>query len=99
MARNDKKKKPEVLPGSTGRAPRSGGGSTPPPAPPDLRVQLPYFAARIAALIVVLVVLLCFDLNPVFAVLSALVITGVLTYPIGRMQRRAAERAAGRLRS
>ncbi|WP_322780840.1 hypothetical protein [Frankia sp. Cas4] len=64
--------------------------------PPNLRVQLPYFAARIAVLVMVLVVLLILGVNPVLALLSGLVIAGVLTYPLGRMQRRAAERAAGR---
>ncbi len=70
--------------------------SPPDPTPPNLRVQLPYFAARIAVLVMVLVVLLILGVNPVLALLSGLVIAGVLTYPLGRMQRRAAERATGR---
>ncbi|WP_322748807.1 MULTISPECIES: hypothetical protein [unclassified Frankia] len=70
--------------------------TAPDPTPPNLRVQLPYFAARIAVLVMVLVVLLILGVNPVLALLSGLVIAGVLTYPLGRMQRRAAERAAGR---
>ncbi|WP_086055211.1 MULTISPECIES: hypothetical protein [Protofrankia] len=61
-----------------------------------LRVQLPYFAARIAALLVMLTILLILSVNPLLAILAGLVIVGVLTYPLGRLQRRAAQQAAGR---
>ncbi len=65
-------------------------------APASLRVQLPYFAARIAALLVMLTILLILSVNPVLAILAGLVIVGALTYPLGRSQRRAAQRAAAR---
>ncbi|KLL12759.1 hypothetical protein FrCorBMG51_02570 [Protofrankia coriariae] len=61
-----------------------------------MRVQLPYFAARIAALLVMLTILLILSVNPLLAILAGLVIVGVLTYPLGRLQRRAAQQAAGR---
>ncbi|SBW28701.1 hypothetical protein [Protofrankia symbiont of Coriaria ruscifolia] len=81
---------PGTRPGQSARRPG------PDLAPPDLRVQLPYFAARIAALLVVLAILLILSVNPILALLAGLVIVGVLTYPLGRLQRKAAQRAAGR---
>jgi len=84
---------------SGGRPGGRGGSSQPgrkaePAAAPDLRVQLPYFAARIAVFAVAVVVLVIVGLAPVLAVLLGLTVAGVLTYPLGRMQKRAARRAA-----
>ncbi len=66
-----------------------------PAAPPDLKVQLPYFAARIAVFAIALAVFIGLHFNPIYAALFGLVVAGVLTYPLGRMQKRAARRAAG----
>ncbi|MCK9894276.1 DUF4229 domain-containing protein [Frankia sp. AgB32] len=95
-----------------GRGPgRSGGAGRPTknaasrrparPARPaqadvDLRVQLPYFLARLAALVVITVVLALVGVNLLLAVLIGFVVAGLLTWPLGRMQRRAAQRAASR---
>jgi hypothetical protein len=58
-------------------------------------VQLPYFAARIAVFAVAVAVFAAvLDLVLIYAVLFGLVTAGVLTYPLGRMQKRAARRAA-----
>ncbi len=94
--RVSQRRMPTSLGGSGTRVGRSAGRPTPEPVPPDLRVQLPYFAARIAALLVVLAILLILSVNPILALLVGLVIVGVLTYPLGRLQRKAAQRAAGR---
>jgi Flp pilus assembly protein TadB len=79
------------------------GGPKPPadrPKPPadavDLRVQLPYFAARLAAFVALAVVLIVVGISPLFAILLGLAAAGLLTWPLGRMQRRAAQRAARR---
>jgi Flp pilus assembly protein TadB len=60
----------------------------------DLRVQLPYFLARLAALVVITVVLALVGVNLVLALLLGFAVAGLLTWPLGRMQRRAARRAA-----
>jgi hypothetical protein len=80
---------------------KSGGakpGERPatPPDAVDLRAQLPYFAARFAVFVVIAVVLIVLGVAPLFAVVFGLASAGVLTWPLGRMQRRAARRAARR---
>lgn len=62
----------------------------------DLRVQLPYFAARLGVFAVLTVVLLVVGVAPLLAVLVGLAVAGFLTWPLGRMQRRAAARATAR---
>jgi hypothetical protein len=57
-------------------------------------VQLPYFLARLAALVVVTVVLGLLGLHVLLAVLIGFIVAGLLTWPLGRMQRRAAARSA-----
>ncbi len=96
MARNNGKRNDGDNNGKRDKRDRGDDRASTEPAPVDLRVQLPYFAVRIAVLLVALAVLLILDVNPILAVLSGLVIAGVLTYPLGRMQRRAADRAADR---
>jgi hypothetical protein len=70
-----------------------------PAASPDLMVQLPYFAARIAVFAVAVAVFAVLGFVLIYAVLFGLVVAGVLTYPLGRMQKRAARRAAAARRS
>ncbi|MCM3923317.1 hypothetical protein ND748_16825 [Frankia sp. AiPs1] len=60
----------------------------------DLRVQLPYFLIRLAALVVITVVLAVVGVNLLLAVLIGFAVAGLLTWPLGRMQRRAAQRSA-----
>lgn len=60
----------------------------------DLRVQLPYFLIRLAALVVITVVLAVVGVNLLLSVLIGFAVAGLLTWPLGRMQRRAAQRAA-----
>ncbi|KDA44913.1 hypothetical protein [Frankia sp. BMG5.23] len=68
------------------------------PAPQDvnLRAQLPYFLIRVAALAVITVILVAVGLNLLMALLVGFAVAGLLTWPLGRMQRRAAQRAAQR---
>ncbi|MBE3203125.1 hypothetical protein IHE48_19535 [Frankia sp. CH37] len=58
-----------------------------------MRVQLPYFLARLAVLVVLAVVLIVAGVNLVLALLIAFAVAGLLTWPLGRMQRRAADRS------
>ncbi|CAO5176175.1 DUF4229 domain-containing protein [Frankia sp. AiPs1] len=80
--------------GKTDRPKPPAKGS--PPADPNLRAQLPYFVARLAVLVVVTVVLAVTGVNVVLAVLIGFVVAGLLTWPLGRMQRRAAQRSSQR---
>lgn len=70
----------------------SAGGQRPAPADIDLRAQLPYFLARLAVLVVITVVLALVGVNLILSLLIAFAVAGVLTWPLGRMQRRAAQR-------
>ncbi|KPM51497.1 hypothetical protein ACG83_34130 [Frankia sp. R43] len=58
-----------------------------------MRVQLPYFLGRLAVLVVLAVVLIVAGVNLVLALLIAFAVAGLLTWPLGRMQRRAAARS------
>ncbi len=80
--------------GQAGDAGRAGRRQRPPMQDVDLRVQLPYFLIRLAALVVITVVLAVVGVNLLLAVLIGFVVAGLLTWPLGRMQRRAAQRAA-----
>lgn len=60
---------------------------------PDLRVQLPYFLARLAALVILTVILVVAGVAPLLALLIGFVVAGLLTWPLGRLQRRAAEKS------
>jgi hypothetical protein len=50
---------------------------------------------RIAVLAVAVTVFIALHFNLIYAVLFGMVVAGVLTYPLNRMQKRAARRAAG----
>ncbi|MCK9874779.1 hypothetical protein MXD59_03095 [Frankia sp. Ag45/Mut15] len=63
-----------------------------PPSDVDLRAQLPYFVARLAVLVLVTVVLALMGVSVLLAVLIGFVVAGLLTWPLGRLQRRAARR-------
>ena len=69
--------------------------------PPELhlRVQLPYFLARIGVFAVLTVVFLLVGFGLFLSVVLGFAAAGILTWPIGRMQRRAAEQAAAAGRS
>ncbi len=60
-------------------------------------MQLPYFLARLAVLVILTVVLVVVDVPLLLALLIGFAAAGLATWPIGRMQRRAAarSRAAG----
>ncbi len=80
--------------GQSGDAGRAGRRERPPMQDVDLRVQLPYFLIRLAALVVLTVVLAVVGVNLLLSVLIGFAVAGLLTWPLGRMQRRAAQRAA-----
>ncbi|CAI7975575.1 conserved hypothetical protein [Frankia sp. Hr75.2] len=70
-----------------------------PEVAPDLRVQLPYFLIRLAVLVILTVVLIAVGVAPLLSVLIGFAAAGLLTWPLGRMQRRAAQRSAERARA
>ncbi|WP_243407925.1 DUF4229 domain-containing protein, partial [Frankia canadensis] len=82
--------------GQPGRGRPSGPARREAPAQQDvdLRAQLPYFLVRLAVLVVITVVLALVGVNLLLAVLLGFVVAGLLTWPLGRMQRRAARRAS-----
>ncbi|MBX6389689.1 MAG: hypothetical protein IRZ08_11955 [Frankia sp.] len=78
--------------GGPAGTPQGKPAKRPTPPPPDLKAALPYFLARFAVFIVLTFTLLLVGLSWLPAVLAGMVAAGVLTYPLARMQRRAAER-------
>ncbi|CAO5230852.1 DUF4229 domain-containing protein [Frankia sp. AgKG'84/4] len=87
-------------PKKNGASQRPAGPARPPARPEqadvDLRAQLPYFLARLLVLVAITVVLALVGVNLVLSVLIGFVVAGLLTWPLGRMQRRAAQRSANR---
>ncbi len=82
--------------GASQRRPGPARPDRPEQADVDLRAQLPYFLARLLVLVGITVVLALVGVNLVLSVLIGFVVAGLLTWPLGRMQRRAAQRSANR---
>jgi Flp pilus assembly protein TadB len=69
----------------------------PPREPDDLAAALPFFLIRFGVFVVITVVLwFAVGLNPLFAVLFGLIVGAVVTWPIARMQKRAARAGAAK---
>ncbi|MCK9925683.1 hypothetical protein MXD62_00620 [Frankia sp. Mgl5] len=90
-----KRARPGAPEGAAGAAgPGRGRAGRAPEVAPDLRVQLPYFLIRLAVLVILSVVLIAVGVAPLLGILIGFAVAGLLTWPLGRMQRRAAQRSA-----